>query len=294
MAVGIYGTKKLSDVNFDDVDILFGFSASREEIGDVELQPLFSQITDGDFKKMLGADGMYKVRLPASIFDQIGVYSVLIKPKTFETTIVDCTFVVTEDDNQIQISKKGIIIPVLQSQNSGSLVGFQIEYFDKNDNKIRNFHRIITSSDLVSVSTNNNTIDGGAVTYVLDENGTNLFLTVTPDEGSLITNNEPVDIGSKGQKILITNTFFDPTLLEVEVVDQTIKTLSYALYGNSTRDLETGIFSVFDESNQLYKQYNLFTQKKQFTKGNIDVKEERTNINLDQDFAALSQGLDIV
>ena len=291
MSLGIYGTRVLSSTNSSDVDILYSFSASREQIGDLELKPLYPSTTDGDFKKMLGADGLFKLRLPANVFNNIGFYSILIKPKTFETQIVDCTFIVTSDENQIEISKKGIVIPALQFQNQGGLIGYQLEYFDKNDVKIRNFHRIITSSDLVSISTNNNTVQGGASTYVLDENGTNLFLTVTPDEGSIVANDNKVDIGSKGQKVLLSNTFFDPTFIEVEMTDQNIKTLSYALYGNNTRDLETGVYSIYNENNDLYKQYNLYTQKKQFQEGNIDVKEERTNINLDQDFTQISQGL---
>lgn len=291
MAVGIYGTKKLADSTADDADVLFAFSPTREQIGEVNLTPLYNILTDADFKKMLGADGMYKLRLPATVFNKLGFYSVLIKPKTFETNIVDCTFVVTSDQNQVKISKKGIVIPAIQFKSPGGLIGYQIEYFDKNNVKIKNFHRIVTSSDLVSVATNNNTANQGAVSYVLDPNGTNLFLTLTPDEEGLISNNSAIDLGQKGQRILISNTFFDPIFLEVEMVDHTIKTLSYALYGNSTRDLETGIYSIFDEQNQLYAQYNLFTQKKQFGNGNIDIRQRRTNINLNQDFVQISQGL---
>lgn len=292
MSLGIYGQKTLADVTADDVDVLYSYSQTREELGVIDLQPMYNSVTDGDLKKMLGADGLYKLRLPADIFNRIGFFSVLIKPKTFETTIVDCTYIVTSDENQIEISKKGIVIPTLQFQKPGDLIGYKIEYFDKNNVKIKNFHKIITSSDLVSVSTNNTTVQGGAVTYTLDENGTNLFLTVTPDEGSIITNNNKVDIGGKSQNILLSNTFFDPLFIEIEMTDQSIKTLSYALYGNNTRDLETGIFSIFDENNELYRQFNLYTQKKQFEEGNIDIKEQRTSISLDQDFAKISQGLD--
>lgn len=290
MALGVYGSKTLSDVSIDEVDILFAFSPSREELGEVEFKPLFSNITDADLKKMLGADGLYKLRLPANTFNQIGFYSVLMKPKTIETTILDCSFIVTNDNNRIQISRKGIVIPALQFQNSSSLVGYQIQYFDKNDVKIKNLNRIVTGSELVSVSTNNNSVNNGSNSYILDPNGTSLFLTLTPDEGSIISNNSKVDIGTKGQRILITNTFFDPVFIEVEMVDQTLKTLSYALYGNSTRDLETGILTYFDDNNSIYRQFNLFNRKKEFSRGSIDVKEQRNIINLDQDFQQLSQG----
>lgn len=290
MAVGLYGVNKLADVSIDDVDILYAYSPSREEIGDIQLKPLFNSITNSDFRKLIGADGMYKLRLPASVFNKLGYYSILIKPKTFQTTILDCSYVVTNDNNQLNISKKGIVIPSLQFSKNNSLVGYSIEYFDSNDVKINNLSRIITSSDLVSINVNNNTVNQGATTYVLDPAGTILFLTVTPDQGSLISNNVKVDIGQKNQKILISNTYFDPFYVEVEMVDQTIKTLSYALYGNSTRDLQNGILTYFNDDNLIYRQYNLYTRKSQFEVGNIDVREERTITNFNQDFNTLSTG----
>ncbi len=282
MAIGIHGTKKLADISVDDVDILYAYSPNRESIGDSEMRPLYNNITNVDFKKLIGTDGLYKLRLPASIFNQLGFYTIQIKPKTFETTILDCSYVVTSDKNAIQISKKGIVIPTLQFLRTSSLIGYQIEYLDKNDVKIKNLSRIITSSDLVSISPNNNSITQGSVTYVLDPSGNNLFLTVTPDEGSLISKNQTVDIGIKGQKILLSNTYFDPVTIEVEMVEHTVDTLAIALYGNSTRDLETGILTYFDKSDRIYRQYNLFTQKKLFTNGNIDVRQERTVINTNQ------------
>lgn len=291
MSIGIFGNKKLSDVTSDDVDILFAFNASREEVGDTVFQPLFPTITDADLKKMLGADGVYKLRLPADKFNQLGFYSILIKPKTIESTIQDCSYVVSSDENSIKISKKGIVIPSAQFQKAGSIVGYQIEYFDNNDVKIKNLHRIVTSSELVSISTNNNTINQGATAYVLDPGGTNLFLTLTPDESSLISNNGTVDIGQKGQKILISNTFFDPINIEVEMTDMTIKTLGFGIFGNSTRDLETSILSYFDDKNRIYRQYNLYTSKKKFSDGNIDIREQRSIINLNSDFSQVSQGL---
>jgi hypothetical protein len=290
MAVGLYGVNKLADVSIDDVDILYAYSASREEIGDIQLRPLFNSITNSDFRKLIGADGMYKLRLPANVFNKLGYYSILIKPKTFQTTILDCSYVVTNDNNQLNISKKGIVIPALQFSRNNSLVGYQIEYFDSNDVKINNLTRIITSSDLVSINVNNNTVNQGATTYVLDPAGTILFLTVSPDQGSLISNNVRVDIGQKNQKVLITNTYFDPFYVEVEMVDQTIKTLSYALYGNSTRDLQNGILTYFNDQNFIYRQYNLFTRKTDFEFGNVDVREQRTITNFDQEFDQLSRG----
>lgn len=292
MAVGLYGVNKLADITVDDVDIFYAYSPSREEVGDIQFKPLFTTITNADLRKLIGADGVYKLRLPSSVFNRLGFYSILIKPKSFQTTILDCSYVVTNDNNQISISKKGIVIPSLQFASNNSLVGYQVEYFDTNDVKIKNLSRIISSSDLVNINVNNNTVNQGATTYVLDPAGTSLFLTLTPDQGSLISNNISVNIGQKGQKIIISNTFFDPFYVEVEMVDETIKTLSYALYGNSTRDLETGILTYFNDDLKIYRQYNLYTGKKLFEKGNIDIREERTIVNFDQNFNNISQGID--
>lgn len=291
MAVGIYGSQTTASVDFNDVDIFYAYSPNRETLGDTQFVPLFNSITNNEFRKITGADGAYKLRLPASVFNKLGFYLVLIKPKSFETTIADCSYVVTSTDQELQISKKGIVIPKLQFQSTGSLVGYKMEYFDDNGVKIKNFHRIITSSDLVSLSSNSNSSNPSATSYFLDNNGTQLFLTLTPDEVSLITNEQKPDLGKGGQKILVSNTFFNPLLMEVEMVDQNIKTLSYGIFGNAVRDFSNGVFSIFDENNNLYKQYNLLTRKSQFNNANLDVKEERTNINLNQNFFNLSQGL---
>lgn len=291
MAVGIYGNKSLASVDYNDVDILFAYSPDRQSLGNTQMQPLYNNITNNELRKLLGADGVYKLRLPAGIFNQLGFYTILIKPKSFEVIITDCSYIVTNNDDELQLSKKGIVIPTLQFQNSGSLVGYQIEYFDNNNNKIKNFHRIITSSDRVSLSPNTSSSNPASTTYTLDSNGTQLFLTLTPDEASLISGVPQASLGKGGQKILISNTFFDPTVIEIEMVDHTLKTLSYGIFGNATRDTENGIYSVFDEEGNLYKQYNLIEQKKQFTNGILEVKQERTDINLNQTFQDIVQGL---
>jgi hypothetical protein len=291
MAVGFYGNRKLADVDFNDLDIFYSYAINRETVGDTQMIPLFNSVTNNEFRKMLGVDGSYKLRLPASVFNKLGFYLVLIRPKAFETTIQDCSYVVTNDANEVQISKKGIVIPKLQFQGTGSLIGYQIEYFNDNGVKIKNLHRIVTSSDLVSISPNSSNSNPSSVSYVLDANGNNLFLTLTPDENSLITKEQKPDLGKAGQKITISNTFFDPVMIEVEMVDQTVKTLSYGIFGNAVRDTGNGIFSIFDNNNNLYKQYNLMTRKSQFNQAILDIKEERSNINLNENFNNISQGL---
>ena len=75
------------------------------------------------------------------------------------------------------------------------------------------------------------------------------------------------------------------------MTDMTLRTLGIGLFGNSTRDLETGILSYFDDQNRIYRQFNLYTAKKEFSNGNIDIRERRSIINLNSDFSSVSQGL---
>src|ERR1035437_10089802 len=129
MSVGIYGSKKLANVSVGEIDILYSFSPDRETVGDIKMQPLFGTLTNAHFKSMIGVDGVFKLRLPAGIFKNLGFYSVLIKPKTVQLQLLDCSYVITNDNNQSVISKKGIVVPTSAFQN-GSLVGYQIEYYD--------------------------------------------------------------------------------------------------------------------------------------------------------------------
>ena len=287
MSLGVFGSKKLADVTKDDIDILYSYSPSNEVAGNLTLQPLFNNLANSDFQKLLGGDGVYRMRLPASIFNQLGYYAILIKPKSFEVQITDCSFVVTNTPGQTTVTKRGIVIPNIRINGGSSLVGYQIEYFDNSGSKIRNFFKIVTSSDLVSVSTNTNSVNPGQRTYVLDPNGTSLFLTVTPDEGGTLSSSQGTNIGVQGQTIMISNTFFDPVLIEVEMVEYDMKTISYGIFGNSTRDISTGIYTIFDENNNVYKQYNIGSIKKQTSNGIVEYKQERNNVNINQTFAQI-------
>lgn len=291
MSLGNYGSIKQSDVLFSDVDILYSFVPNYETGGNVPMQPLFGTISSSDLINLSGIDGVYSLRLPATIFNQIGIYTVVIQPKKFETTILDCSYVVQSTNNSVNISQKGIVISNSQFQSINSLVGYCIEYFDSSGNKIRNFSRIITSANLVSLATNNNNVSQGSTSYVLDPNGTSVFLTLTGDEANLISQNTPVNLGTKGQAIIIYNTFFNPTAVEVTVVNEDISTLGILLGGNSTRDNSTGVLSYFDENNNVFKQYNLLTQKNQFNNGTIDIRQERSISNPNIDFTSIVSGL---
>ena len=69
------------------------------------------------------------------------------------------------------------------------------------------------------------------------------------------------------------------------MVEHDVETLAYGLFGNQTKGLEDGIYTLYNFDNNIYKQYNLFEIKDRFSgKPLYEVKEERSNIDFTKDF----------
>jgi hypothetical protein len=74
-------------------------------------------------------------------------------------------------------------------------------------------------------------------------------------------------------------------MVEVEIVEQDISTLAIALYGNQTKSIEDGIYTIYDSNNNIYKQYNLYEIRTQFNELLYEVRQGRgTNIDKNKDF----------
>ena len=119
-----------------------------------------------------------------------------------------------------------------------------------------------------------------SVRYRYTEGGGNLiFCTLSPS--SAPTNNPAATpyIGQPNQTIIIQNTYFNPLTVEIEVAENDFDTLAIALYGNQTKSIEDGIYTIYDTNNNIYKQFNLYEVKDEFNETLYEVREERTNID---------------
>jgi hypothetical protein len=158
------------------------------------------------------------------------------------------------------------------------LVGFRVEYYDPTDNtKIPNFYRIITSNFYCEPVTQNltNTQDK-SIRYIYSQGSSNLvFCTLSPSSAPTNRPNAIPNIGQPNQNIVITNTFFNPISLEVEIVEHDISTLAIALYGNQTKSIDDGIYTIYDTSNNIYKQYNLYEIRDQLNQLLYEVRQDR-------------------
>ena len=296
MATGNYGTIRPADVSPEDVQIVMVYTESRDDTQNFTLTTLNSQDvlrpyfnnanTGGSSVEILG--GLYNLKLPADQFTKLGIYTLMIRPAEIRTIITDCGVLsslpnvkgIVIDLNNVPTEYKNKFV------NQG-LVGFRIEYLNPDGTKIPNFFRIITSCFYCEPVVQNltNTIQK-SIRYRYVEGATNLiYCTVSPSSSPTNKPSATPYIGQPNQSIIITNTYFNPITTEIEIVDQDVSTLAIALYGNQTKSIEDGIYTIYDANNNIYKQYNLYEIKDQFNTLLYEVRQDRgENIDFSKAF----------
>jgi hypothetical protein len=307
MAVGSYGIIRPADVSPDDVEIIYHYTSGRTATASVELKKLSSSeiltpvyhnsdtTDDVNAQDVEILGGLYNLKLNSNDFSELGIYTLHLRPKQIRTTITDCNVLASLP------SVRGIVIDVtnIPSEDRNKftpqgLVGYRIEYVNTTDNKkIANFYRVVTSSFYCTpVVSNLTSTTQKAIRYQYSDASTNLmFLTVTPSSAPSSKPNTVPFIGQPGQKIILTNTFFNPTTIEIEMVEHDSSTLAHALYGNQSKAVSSGIYTIYDNNNNnnIYKQFNLYEVKDEFNETLYEVREERTDIDETLNFDTITE-----
>lgn len=292
MSIGNYGTIRPADVSIDDIDMFYTYAPDRETIADevFRLDPTqllsYSNLPEDDQidgnENIL--EGLYNLRLPASTFNQLGIYTLYLRPKVEVTTIVDCSVLSSLP------SVKGIVLDSNalpeKLRGNNALQGYKIEYIGDDGVKLRNVTRyVVTSNRVVPISQNVGTTSQRATRYRFDDSGTLIFLQVTPSSSSDVKPNVQPFIGNAGQTILISNTNFSPVTIEIDLVENTIDTLANYVSGEQIKDVDNGILTYYDNNRNIIKQFDLYEIKDDVTNVSLyEVKEERDNIDETQDF----------
>jgi hypothetical protein len=297
VATGSYGTIRPADVSPDDVEIILNYTPSRDDTDNFlltkldaknVLKPYFHNNNTGGNANVEILGGLYNLKLPADQFNKLGIYTLYIRPAEIRTKITDCGILsalpnvkgIVIDINNVPADFKNKFV------NQG-LVGFRVEYLNDNGTKIPNFFRIITSSFYCEpVYQNLTNTSQKSIRYRYVEGTTNLiFCTLSPSTSPTNKPSATPYIGQPNQNIVITNTFFNPITTEIEIVDQDISTLAIALYGNQTKSIDDGIYTIYDSQNNIYKQYNLYEMRDQFNELLYEVRQDRgTNIDFSKAF----------
>ena len=301
MAIGSYGNIRPSDVSPADVDIIMNYTATRDVTdqfvltkldAQTILRPYFANSETGGNAGVEVLGGLYNLTLPANQFNALGIYTLYIRPAEIRTVISDCGVL------SALPNVKGIIIDIsdvpTQYQNKfvpQGLVGFRVEYLNPDGSKIPNFFRVVTSSFFCEpVVTNEVNTTQKAIRYRYVDGDSNLiFLTLSPSSSPTNKPNATPFIGQPDQDIIITNTFFNPVSVEIEMVEYDISSLAIALYGNQTKSIDDGIYTIYDANDNIYRQYNLYEIRDQFNALLYEVRQSRgNNIDFSKNFTNIT------
>jgi len=302
MATGTYGTIRPADVSPEDVEIILNYTPSRDDTDNFVLtkldapsilRPYFNNANTGGNAGVEILGGLYNLKLPADQFNKIGIYTLLIRPAQIRTKILDCGVLsalpnvrgIVVDLNSVPTEYRNKFI------NQG-LIGFRIEYLNSDGTKIPNFFRLITSSFFCEPIVQNLTnTSQKAIRYRYTDNNTNLiFCTLSPSSAPTNKPNAIPYIGQPDQQITITNTFFNPITLDIEIAEHDFSTLAIALFGNQTKSIDDGIYTLYDSQNNIYKQYNLYEIRNQFNELLYEVRQDRNdNIDFSKNFTNITQ-----
>jgi hypothetical protein len=301
MAIGSYGTIRPSDVSPEDVQIIMNYTPSRDVTDNfilteldaqTLLKPYFNNTETGGNAGVEVLGGLYNLTLPAEQFNALGIYTLYLRPAQIRTKITDCGVL------SALPNVKGIIIDItnvpVQFQNKfvpQGLVGFRIEYLNADGSKIPNFFRVVTSSFFCEpVVTNEINTTQKSIRYrYVDGNSNLIFLTLSPSSSPTNKPNATPFIGQPNQNIIISNTFFNPVTLEIDMVEYDISSLAIALYGNQTKSIDDGIYTIYDSENNIYRQYNLYEIRDQFNALLYEVRQSRgNNIDFSKNFTTIT------
>jgi hypothetical protein len=165
-----------------------------------------------------------------------------------------------------------------------NLTGYRVEYlsYEGQELKRQDFYRLITSSNFAEPITQNLTsANTNANAYRFNESGSLSFITLSPSTSPSFKPNSTPFIGVPNQRIIITNTKFDPVCVRVEICENDFDTLATSIDGNQIRMLDNGILTTYNEDFEIYKQWEFYTLKDNYNKNaRLEVKALR-NDNID-------------
>lgn len=308
MAVGSYGIVRPADVSPEDVEILYHYTSGRTTTAPITLTrlnaediltPVYHNANTVDDSNVQGNEilgGLYNLKLTSEKFSELGVYTLHLRPKQIRTSITDCGVLASLPSVRgLVIDLNNVPAAYRNRFTPQGLVGYRIEYINTNGTfqKIPNFYRVVTSSFYCQpiVSNLSNSTDKAIRYQYTDQTSNLVFLTITPSSSPSSRPNVVPFIGQPGQNIILTNTFFNPTTLEIEMVEHDASTLAHALYGNQTKAITPGIYTIYDNNNNnaIYKQYNLYEVKDEFNETMYEVREEREIIDESLDFDNITE-----
>lgn len=281
---GTYGTKRPALIGKTDVDIFYSYRPNRntDDPGFSSFIKLSSDIISTvDASDETGNDlgilpGVYNLRLPLSEFSNPGIYTIYIRPKEIDATILDVSYLAAYPDVRGIVLNTSKIDAEATIFNNGELVGYRIEYLDNGERTGE--YRLITSSNRCEpVAQNLNDSIQNSIRYRFNDSSNLLFCTVTPSTAMSFKSSSTPYIGENGQQIKLINTKFNPVMMEVELVEHDAETISTMLEGDQIRNLDSGLITTFNKDGEIYHQASYGHVVNKGTGLNADYKLNHTD-----------------
>ena len=299
MSLGSFGNIRPSTVEPSDVEILYFYQPTRDYQGTITVSSLSSTDVISSIKDPINPTrsigGIYNLKLPANQFNQKGFYYLVLRPKQIEVPIGDIGLL-NGFDNMVGLvfNINSVASPEDRIKfRDGGLTGFRVEYVNAADNTIiPNFFRIITSSNLCEA------VDSGvpapnslpAVRYRFNPTGSLLFCTVTPSSPHSSQPTILPYIGQQNQPVLLSPTYFDPIMIEIELAEHDADTLGIALYGDQIKRVSDGNLTFYDRNRNIYKQFNIWEYQNPVSNPLYQIRQKRDTIDVTMDFTRITSG----
>lgn len=280
---GLYGTVRPSNININnDIEMFYYYRPTRGT-DDETFSQGFKKLDNVNLVQTKTEDnnivGLFELRLPLDIFNKKGIYTVYLRPKENVVDITDVSVLAAYPD------VKGVVFNLNDFDGINDLTGYRIDYLDDNGERT-DTSRLITSCNrceqvLVTISD----AYPKATRYKLTDNTSRMvFCTVTPSTPSSFKPDVAPFIGVPGGKVVVSNTKFDPKLIEVEMVEHDAETLTYMIEGDQVRDRDNAIITTYNDEHEIYKQQDYYTVKDELGNPLRDIKRNRVYVDPDQDY----------
>lgn len=278
-----YGTRKPANITSDDVEIFYSYRPSQgaDSVEFTNFKKLDSDLlletkVTNDNGEGVILPGMFDLRLPLDVFGAVGIYTIYIKPKEIHTQILDVSTLAAYPDI------RGIVIPI-NSDITEDIVGYRVEYF--NESGRTDEYRIITSANKCEpIAQNLNDATQKGVRYRFNENSNLLFCTLTPSTALSFKATSLPNIGMPMQNIALINTKFNPVMLEIEMVEHDIETITTMLEGDQIRDLDNATITTYNKDKEIYHQAEYYTLKNKLGEPLYEVKVQKEPNNSEMQY----------
>lgn len=214
--------------------------------------------------------GLYELDLPQNEFSKPGLYDIYIRPREYFVEISDCAFLTNSEVKGIVLDSNSEAI-----SNIESFDGYRVEYYEDGQ-RVPNFFRIVTSTNRVEpVNTPvGQQFSGSPISYSTNSSGSLLFLTLSPSTNIVDSSGQAPFLGVPGQRVALSNTFFDPIHVALTVSDNTVDSIAKALFGNQLKNVDNGQYAIYDDKGNVLEAFTLAEIRNEFGEKQYEIRRK--------------------